>query len=194
MQGKALGLIETLGLVGALEAADAAVKAAEVDLLGYTLARGGLVTIWLAGQVAAVKAAVEAGQASAGRVGKVVAGHVIPRPRDEIWNLDSLEKRKPVVSATAEQSGAAGAAEQPEAAEAKEEPAAEDLSGVSGEPAAVNGTGVPGREETLPPAALPDREEAGQAPTCNMCGDIKCPRHKGEPRAKCIHYSENGLF
>lgn len=70
MYRKTLGLIETLGLVAALEAADAAAKAAEVELLGCTLAGAGLVTIWLVGPVAAVKAAVEAGLAAAAGWGR----------------------------------------------------------------------------------------------------------------------------
>lgn len=82
---KALGLIETVGLVPAIEAADAGVKAANVKLVGYELARGGgLTTVKFLGDVAAVKAAVEAGKAAAERVGKVYAVHVIPRPDDQV--------------------------------------------------------------------------------------------------------------
>ncbi len=80
MTGAALGLIETLGLTAAVEAADAAAKAADVNLVGYEVARGGLVTVKVVGQVAAVQAAVGAGAAAAARVGTVRAVHVIPRP------------------------------------------------------------------------------------------------------------------
>ena len=76
----ALGLIETRGLVGAVEAADAMVKAAKVTLLTKEKSGGGLVTVMVRGEVGAVKAATEAGQAAARRVGEVVAVHVIPRP------------------------------------------------------------------------------------------------------------------
>jgi ethanolamine utilization protein EutM len=80
---KALGLIETVGLVAAIEAADAAVKSAQVKLLGYELTKGGgMVTIKLLGEVSAVKAATSAGAAAASRVGKVVSVLVIPRPSD----------------------------------------------------------------------------------------------------------------
>jgi len=79
----ALGLIETRGLVGAIEAADAAVKAAEVHLIGKERAEGGLITIKLRGDVAAIRAAVDAGAAAAQRVGELVSVHVIPRPDDE---------------------------------------------------------------------------------------------------------------
>jgi len=81
---KALGLIETIGLVAAIEAADAAVKAANVVLLGYDSARAGKITIKLAGDVGAVQAAVAAGVAAASRVGTVFGSLVIPRPHEEI--------------------------------------------------------------------------------------------------------------
>jgi len=80
----ALGLIETRGLIGAIEAADAAVKAADVELIGRERADAGLMTIKLKGDVAAVRAAVDAGAAAAQRVGELVSVHVIPRPDDEV--------------------------------------------------------------------------------------------------------------
>ncbi|TLY27248.1 MAG: BMC domain-containing protein [Ignavibacteria bacterium] len=79
----ALGLIETRGLVGAIEAADAATKAADVTLVGKERADAGLMTIKLKGDVAAIRAAVDAGAAAAQRVGELVSAHVIPRPDDE---------------------------------------------------------------------------------------------------------------
>ena len=78
----ALGLIETRGLIGAIEAADAATKAADVVLIGKERADAGLMTIKLKGDVAAVRAAVDAGAAAAQRVGELVSSHVIPRPDD----------------------------------------------------------------------------------------------------------------
>ena len=80
----ALGLIETKGLVGAIEAADAMTKAANVKLIEKELATGALVTIKIEGEVAAVKAAVDAGCAAAQRVGELVSSHVIPRPDNQI--------------------------------------------------------------------------------------------------------------
>lgn len=82
---KALGLIETIGLVTAIEAADAAVKAANVVLLGYENTKGGgKITIKIAGDVGAVQAAVSAGVAAALRIGKVYGCLIIPRPHNEI--------------------------------------------------------------------------------------------------------------
>jgi len=83
----ALGMVETRGLVAAVEAADAMVKAANVRLLDKTRVGGGLVTIMVRGETGAVKAAVEAGSAAAAKVGEVVSVHVIPRPDDSIESI-----------------------------------------------------------------------------------------------------------
>jgi len=80
----ALGMIETRGLIGAVEAADAMVKAAKVTLLGKEISGGGLVTVMVRGEVGAVKAATEAGAAAARRVGELVSVHVIPRPAGDM--------------------------------------------------------------------------------------------------------------
>ena len=80
---KALGMIETKGLVGAVEAADAMVKAANVELIGREQVGSGLVTVMVRGDVGAVKAATDAGAAAADRVGELVSVHVIPRPHSE---------------------------------------------------------------------------------------------------------------
>ena len=80
----ALGMIETRGLVGAIEAADAMVKAANVQLLGKEQIGGGYVTVMVRGDVGAVKAATDAGAAAAQRVGDLVSVHVIPRPHADV--------------------------------------------------------------------------------------------------------------
>jgi len=80
MNGEALGLIETRGLVGCIEGADAMVKAANVRLVGYEKIGSGYVTVMVRGDVGAVKAAVDAGVAAAKKVGEVISVHVIPRP------------------------------------------------------------------------------------------------------------------
>ena len=84
MPQNALGLIETKGLVGAIEAADAMVKAANVRLVGKEKVGGGYVTVMVRGDVGAVKAATDAGAAAAERVGELVSVHVIPRPHNDI--------------------------------------------------------------------------------------------------------------
>ncbi|MBM3985708.1 MAG: BMC domain-containing protein [Planctomycetes bacterium] len=83
----ALGMIETKGLVGSIEAADAMVKAAKVTLIGKERIGGGYVTVFVRGEVGAVKAATDAGAAAARRVGELVSVHVIPRPHSEIEQI-----------------------------------------------------------------------------------------------------------
>lgn len=84
MSGEALGMVETKGLVGSIEAADAMTKAANVTLVGYEKIGSGLVTTMVRGDVGAVKAAVDAGVAAAEKVGTVVSKHVIPRPHADV--------------------------------------------------------------------------------------------------------------
>ena len=96
MSKRALGLIETVGFVGVTEAADAAVKAAAVELGAIERIEGGLVSIQLLGDVGAVQAAVQAGAQAAQQVGQVVAQHVIPNPHDDLvsaFNLDATSNR-----------------------------------------------------------------------------------------------------
>ncbi len=81
---EAIGMIETKGLVGAIEAADAMVKAANVHLVGKEIVGGGFVMVIVRGDVGAVKAATDAGAAAAGRVGELKSVHVIPRPHSEV--------------------------------------------------------------------------------------------------------------
>lgn len=126
---QALGLIETIGLVTAIEAADAALKAADITLLGYENTKGsGKITVKFVGGVGAVKAAVAAGVAAAARIGQVYGQHVIPRPHAEIealiQNLDRGRKQK-----------TAGAAPAPLAGVAQEEPETETA--VTEQPAAA---------------------------------------------------------
>ncbi|MBC7332628.1 MAG: propanediol utilization microcompartment protein PduA [Synergistetes bacterium] len=87
MTGEALGMIETRGLVAAIEAADAMVKAANVRLIGYEKIGSAYVTVMVRGDVGAVKAAVDAGLAAAKRVGEVVSVHVIPRPHSDVEKI-----------------------------------------------------------------------------------------------------------
>ena len=87
MAQEALGMIETRGLVAAIEAADAMVKAAEVTLIGTEKIGSGLVTVMVRGDVGAVKSAVEAGQANASRLGEIIATHVIPRPHSDVEKI-----------------------------------------------------------------------------------------------------------
>ncbi len=92
---EALGMIETKGLVGSIEAADAMVKAANVYLTGKEHVGGGLVTVMVRGDVGAVKAAVDAGAAAAQRIGELIAVHVIPRPHSDVEMILPKKPREP---------------------------------------------------------------------------------------------------
>ena len=87
MAKEALGMIETRGLTAAVEAADAMVQAAEVSLVGTEKIGSGLVSVMVRGDVGAVKAATEAGAATASRLGELIAVHVIPRPHDDVEKI-----------------------------------------------------------------------------------------------------------
>ncbi|MGL4798408.1 MAG: BMC domain-containing protein [Cellulosilyticaceae bacterium] len=87
MKQEALGMVETRGLVAAIEASDAMVKAADVTLVGTEKIGSGLITVMVRGDVGAVKAATEVGAEAAGRLGELVAVHVIPRPHGEIESI-----------------------------------------------------------------------------------------------------------
>jgi microcompartment protein CcmL/EutN len=96
---RALGLVETKGYVGAIEAADAGLKAANVRLLASERADAGLVTVMFGGDVAAVRAAVDAGAAAAERVGHLVSAHVIPRPHEQLSVIEGDDEATPPVKA-----------------------------------------------------------------------------------------------
>jgi len=87
MAQPALGMVETKGIVPLMEAADAMLKAANVEMVGWDKVGSGLVTAFVTGDVAAVKAAVDAGAAAAGKIGEVFGVHVIPRPHDELGGV-----------------------------------------------------------------------------------------------------------
>src|SRR5438105_2236142 len=107
----ALGMIETKGFVGMVEASDAMVKAARVELVGYEKIGGGYVTAIVRGDVAAVKAATEAGQRAAERVGELVSVHVIPRPHVNIDQVLPLGRRTPEAPTSPPAAGHSGGGE-----------------------------------------------------------------------------------
>src|SRR5215203_6289185 len=93
MASEALGLLETKGLVALMEGADAMMKAANVEIIGWDKAGSGMVTAFVKGGVAAVKAAIDAGAEAAGRVGTVVSVHVIARPHDDLGGMMPKPKK-----------------------------------------------------------------------------------------------------
>lgn len=179
MPRQALGIIETVGLAAAVEAADTAVKSANVTLVGYELTKGGgMVMIKLQGDVGAVKAAVEAAAAAAERVNKVYSKQVIPRPHDE---LDKILYSKDTVGISALSSETEVAVTQEEAVQEKiQEPASDEVEKVEE---------IERIEEVLVDDKSVETSE-GSAEVCNLCKDPECPRVKGELRTTCIHYDE----
>jgi len=87
MEKQALGIVETKGLLAAIEASDAMAKAANVTVVGKEKVGGGIVTVMIRGDVGAVKSAVEAGADAASRVGELLGVHVIPRPHEDVENI-----------------------------------------------------------------------------------------------------------
>ena len=102
---EALGMIECKGFVALVEACDAMLKAANVDLVGWDKIGSGLVTAFVAGDVAAVKAAVDAGAAAASRIGEVVSVQVIPRPHEDLSGVLSFTKPAPAAAKPVTTSG-----------------------------------------------------------------------------------------
>lgn len=197
----ALGIIETIGLAAGIQAADAAVKSANVKLVGYELSKGdGMATIKIEGDVGAVKAGIEAARAAAGLVNKVYASKVIARPSDGIEmlirNSDTVgyekasippKKEIPVEVIT------------PIEAEAAEEVASEDK-GLEETKASTIKVEEKPKQEKVKPAPSEDKapQEAQTSEdvinddeVCNICKDPKCTRKKGDLRRFCIHYYDD---
>ena len=169
-------MIETIGMAAAVEAADAAVKSANIRLIGIELSRGfGMVTVKIEGDVGAVKAAIQAATAAAERVNRVVSTKVIARPSKDLDMLVfSMETRGTgLKSPSAKPKPEPEEKIEPGPAPAKEEKAKKlDLAAA-----------MKAEAEVL-------KEETGAIATCNLCQDAACPRKKGEPHKKCIHYGE----
>jgi microcompartment protein CcmL/EutN len=143
----ALGLIETKGLIGAIEAADVMAKTASVQIVGKEKITAALVTIKVVGEVAAVKAAVDAGAAAAQRVGQLVSAHVIPRPDDQLEDIIYSIKEKVPSKTDVVQDSPVIEEKEPEK-EIEPEEAEEEIQAVEDEPAAEEDNNI-AEEETL---------------------------------------------
>lgn len=98
MAQEALGMVETKGLIALIEASDAMLKAANVEMMGWDKVGSGMVTGFVCGDVAAVKAAVDAGAGAASKVGELVGVHIIPRPHEELTAMMPMPKNKSKIS------------------------------------------------------------------------------------------------
>ena len=210
----ALGLIEIVGLAGALAAADAAVKAANVSLLGYELTKGGgLVTIKLVGDVGAVKAAVDAGRQAGAKVNTVYATHVIPRPHQELECIVNSQETvgaespaavvsKPVVAETigvddpADDNVSLLIVDDPESGavtdNAAEELLPQPVLTVADEEKLFADVAVsevsPAAESAVTTLEVLEVKVGGEV--CNLCNDPACSRKKGEPRTSCVQHGK----
>ena len=180
MKYDALGMIETKGLIGSIEAADAMVKAANVTLIGKVHVGGALVTVMVRGDVGAVKAATDAGAAAAQRVGELVSVHVIPRPHMEVESIlphpPTEPEDGPESPEDAPEDG--GEAEEPETPVEEAEAPAEETEAPAEEPA-----------EALPAAPAEAAAEPEEAPAAQSV-----PEEEGMTRAKLeALVAQNGL-
>ncbi|MBE5976437.1 BMC domain-containing protein [Lacrimispora xylanisolvens] len=173
MKDEALGLIEVIGLLAAIEAADTGLKSANVSLVGIENATGAYFTVKFTGDVGAVKAAVTSARVNAEKVGTVVSAHVIPRLSAGLkgW-LVTEESGKAKEATQVEFSG--------NTAEEKEKIAEVEEISVEAE-----------AEENLNKIEIiadsESENEKSPAYTCNLCKDPKCPREKGQMEKLCIH-------
>ncbi|GAB6155134.1 hypothetical protein JCM17380_38850 [Desulfosporosinus burensis] len=194
MVRNAIGLIETVGLVAALEAVDAALKAANIELIGYELTKGrGMVLVKLSGDVGAIKVAVEAGRIAAGNVNKVVATHVIPRPHQQLsCVLATKETPNRKVQAASEMvidiQVATNEGENIEEHGVQLQILQEIEGGEELEIAPIELN-----NENPEPIGVVSSVEQGKNPAvlCNFCRDPACHRKKGDPKVTCIHYGKN---
>lgn len=165
----ALGVIEAVGLPAAIASADAALKAANVALIGYELSRGpgGNVTVKLSGNIGAIQAAVAAGCAAAEKVGRVAGKLIIPRPHNDLEQIIMSPDTVFAVDVN-EKNTVNNDVKDSESANQKEVITEAD-------------------NETTQEEVKIEKVPAQSQPTCNLCGDPACPRYKGEPHGLCIH-------
>lgn len=213
---RALGMIETVGLASAVEAADTAVKSANVTLIGYELTKGGgMVTVKFEGDVGSVKAAVEAGAMAAERVGKVFSKHVIPRPGNGVETI--VFSKETVTRSCPAKEDVPVQDETPMSLRKKEASleSAETSDFMKDEEIELESVALeaspsdlllemdsPDEEQFEAPHEKEHQEEKdademtvlaeqiGNKDVCNICKDPKCIRRKGDLRSICIHYKE----
>lgn len=197
MKGQAVGFIETVGMVSAMEAADAAAKSANVQVLGYELTKGGgMVTVKMRGDVGAVQAAVAAGASAASRVGKVVRTLVIPRPHPDVERLLPKPDESTRTPAPTPAPEPQSVPEQEPAEAPPDETAPEEGAGREASPAGALSPARTGPDDAAVPPELSLAAGEAEEPEdvnpeiCNLCGDPACPRRPGQARRRCIHYGE----
>lgn len=185
MHREALGFIETLGMIPAVEAADSCVKSANVKFLGYERSTGGLITIKIEGDVGAVKAAIEAGKASAQKLGIVISTLIIPRPANGIECMVTNNKNNNIKDKCDEEINSIE----------KDEDDAKDEKNEKDEKDEKQKDTDEVKDEVIKSEEISDSENKDidnseikkKRNVCNLCYDPKCTRKKGQPKTLCIH-------
>lgn len=209
MVNKSLGLIEVVGLAAALEAADAALKAANIELLGYELTKGGgLVVVKLCGDVGAVTAGVQAGKTAASKVSKVWSTHVIPRPHDQLSCIvvQDIKLKKQDQSLETIPTVSQVIQEEEEMIEETSEPAEMTVDAVAEieiENPVLEEDVIPEEQDSevitseenhknlADDDSIENIEKKRAVDICNLCNDPACHRKKGDPKITCIYYVKN---
>ena len=187
MSRVAIGLIETIGLAAAIEAADTCMKSANVELIGYELTKGdGMVTVKIKGDVSAVKAAIESAKVSAAAVNTVYATLVIPRPVDKLDIMIESSDTIGVKNKNKEKNETIEIIK--EDIIIKEEKTVKNQALVEEPVVVVNSIIVDGAVQETPAII---KQETPAEEVCNLCYDPKCTRKKGMTRKLCIHYKDN---
>lgn len=185
MNKKALGLIEVVGMVAAIEVADTCVKSSNVQLIDYELTKGsGLVTIKIQGDIGAVKSAIEAAKSSVSIIGKVFSTLVIPRPSDGV-NLIINSQNKSDNKKSAEEIKENNTEKYCNGIKAKE--LKEDIEQMKKEIKTTKEIEIRDKEKI----EIEHKEEfltEDKSEICNICKDKKCTRKKGQPKNMCVHY------
>lgn len=197
MNKEALGIIETVGMAAAIQAADTCVKSANVELIGYELTKGsGLVTIKIRGNVGAVKAAVDAAKISAAKINKVYASLIIPRPAENIDGIIESEetvgiksKEVEIKKSIEEENKVENTVDLEEKIEGKVEDNDASLDSPRSPEAfqeeKVSNEKEQGKEYVHDDSPLNEQENSE---VCNICHDPACTRKKGQPKTLCINY------
>lgn len=206
----AIGIIETRGMAAAIEAGDAAVKAANVRLMGYELSKGGgWVTVKITGDVGAVKAAVAAGSAAAEKVNKVIGTLVLPRPHVDIKGVfhspdnvcpkeDTVNPVDHYIHPVSERSDVTptmlpedGFDSVTVEQEKHLDPSTYECSIVPAEPPDEDKSAELAFSDEIGDEEYFDERKKPNDLVCNICHDENCPRVKGEPRNLCIHFKSS---
>jgi len=209
MSQKALGMVETKGILAAYEAADVALKSANVKMVGYEISRGGLVVIKFTGDVSAVRSAVDAAKAAASQLSKVWSSHVIARPAQEIESMinskdtvnsknealkneETAEDNNPEndfkddnetnkIDHTKEEKNKEVDIIESEQEETEQEEIKDD---------SVEFKTDQDNDSTAELEADEIEKDEEEEDICNLCEDPACPRSKGDLHKDCIHYDE----